>query len=156
MYMLLDCTDIRTTMIQSGYNFAHTTPYANLWPDWITGAKNGAARIFFELGAHEHIVKWDSSTILSITQVWCSLLSGESCCRPRAPAGFIPLLLRDARTMLMWVIWCRILNSFNSLWPSDAIWCHKSGSQLAQVMTCCLTAPSHYWNQCRLVINKVQ
>ena len=31
----------------------------------------------------------------------------------------------------------------NSLWPSDAIWWHKSGSTLAQVMAYCLTAPSH-------------
>ena len=38
----------------------------------------------------------------------------------------------------------------NSLWPSDAIWRHRSGSTLAQVMACCLTAPSHYLNQCWL------
>ena len=31
----------------------------------------------------------------------------------------------------------------NSLWPSDAIWRHSSGSTLTQVMVCCLTAPSH-------------
>ena len=31
----------------------------------------------------------------------------------------------------------------NSLWPSDTIWRHRSGSTLAQVMACCLTAPSH-------------
>ena len=45
--------------------------------------------------------------------------------------------------------------SFNSLGPSDAIWRHKSGSTLAQVMACCLTAPSHYLNQCWLIISKV-
>ena len=28
----------------------------------------------------------------------------------------------------------------NSLWPSDAIWRHRSGSTLAHVMGCCLTA----------------
>ena len=44
----------------------------------------------------------------------------------------------------------------NSLWPSDAIWWHRSGSTLAQVMACCLTAPSHYLNQCWLIISKVQ
>ena len=44
----------------------------------------------------------------------------------------------------------------NSLWPSDAIWRHRSGSTLAQVMACCLTAPSHYLNQCWLVIIKGQ
>ena len=44
---------------------------------------------------------------------------------------------------------------FNSLWPSDAIWRQRSGSILAQVMACCLTAPSHYLNQCWLIISKV-
>ena len=32
---------------------------------------------------------------------------------------------------------------------------HRPGSTLAQVMTCCLTAPSHYLNQCWLIINGV-
>ena len=44
----------------------------------------------------------------------------------------------------------------NSLWPSDTIWQHKSGWTLAQVMACCLTAPSHYLNQSWLIISKVQ
>ena len=38
----------------------------------------------------------------------------------------------------------------NTLWPSDAIWWHRSGSTLAQVMAWCLKAPSHYLNQCWL------
>ena len=49
----------------------------------------------------------------------------------------------------------RINLIFNSLWPSDAIWCQRSGSTLDQVMVCCLTAPSHYLNQCWLIITKV-
>ena len=32
----------------------------------------------------------------------------------------------------------------------------RSGSSLAQVMACCLTAPSHYLNQWWLIINEVQ
>ena len=44
----------------------------------------------------------------------------------------------------------------NSLWPRDAIWRQRSESTLAQVMACCLTAPSHYLNQCWLIITKVQ
>ena len=43
----------------------------------------------------------------------------------------------------------------NSLMPSDAIWRQRTGSTLAQVMACCLTAPSHYLNQCLLFISKV-
>ena len=42
------------------------------------------------------------------------------------------------------------------MWPSDTIGRHKSGSTLAQVMACYLTAPSHYLNQCWLIICKVQ
>ena len=35
-------------------------------------------------------------------------------------------------------------------------WSYRSGSSLAQVMACCLTAPSHYLNQCWLITSKVQ
>ena len=44
----------------------------------------------------------------------------------------------------------------NSLWPSDTIWQQRSGSTLVQVMACCLIAPSHYLNQCWLIISEVQ
>ena len=44
----------------------------------------------------------------------------------------------------------------NSLGPSDTIWQQRSGSTLAQVMACCLTAPSHYLNQCWLIIIEVE
>ena len=47
--------------------------------------------------------------------------------------------------------WC-----FNSFGPNDAIWRQRSGSTLAQVMACCLMAPSHYLNQCWLIISEVQ
>ena len=43
----------------------------------------------------------------------------------------------------------------NSLRPSDTIWRHRSGSTLAQVMAYFLMAPSHYLNQCWLIISKV-
>ena len=38
--------------------------------------------------------------------------------------------------------------TINPLWPGDAIRRHRFWSTLAQVMACCLTAPSHYLNQC--------
>ena len=53
-------------------------------------------------------------------------------------------------------LWPGNLVWFNSLWPSDTIWRQRSGSTLAQVMDCCLTAPSHYLNQCWLIISEVQ
>ena len=34
----------------------------------------------------------------------------------------------------------------NSLWPNDAKWWHETWSILAQMMACCLMAPSHYLN----------
>ena len=45
----------------------------------------------------------------------------------------------------------------NSLWPGDAIWRHRSGSTLAQVMACCLISPSYYdyLNKCWLIVNGV-
>ena len=44
-------------------------------------------------------------------------------------------------------------HQFNSLGPSDATWWQRTESILAQVMACCLTAPSHYLNQCQLIIS---
>ena len=35
------------------------------------------------------------------------------------------------------------------------LWWHRSGSTLAQVMACCLTAPSHYLNQCWLHLRAI-
>ena len=43
-------------------------------------------------------------------------------------------------------------NIVNLLWPCDTIWRHRSGSTLAQVMACRLTAPSHYLTQCWLMV----
>ena len=37
--------------------------------------------------------------------------------------------------------------SFNSLWHSNTIWWHWSGSTLIQLMASCLTAPTYYLNQ---------
>ena len=44
---------------------------------------------------------------------------------------------------------------FQLMVPSYVIWWHKSGSTLAQVMACCLMAPSHYLNQCWLTISNL-
>ena len=44
----------------------------------------------------------------------------------------------------------------NSLGPSDATWWQRSGSPSAQIMACCLMAPSHYLNQFWLIISKVE
>ena len=45
--------------------------------------------------------------------------------------------------------------TINALWPSDVIWQQGSRLTLAQVMACCLMTPSHYLNQCWLMISEV-
>ena len=50
---------------------------------------------------------------------------------------------------------CFAIQHLNTLWPSDPIWWHTSDSILVQVMACYLTAPSHYLDQCWLLINKL-
>ena len=37
---------------------------------------------------------------------------------------------------------------------SDTFWWHRTWSVLVQVMACCLTAPSHYLNQCWVIISE--
>ena len=66
------------------------------------------------------------------------------------------LVLLSSEAGIQGQIWCWLDDVFNSLWPSDTIWQHISRSTLDQVMACCLTAPSHYLNQCWLIISKVQ
>ena len=39
---------------------------------------------------------------------------------------------------------------------SDAMWWHKTGSTSAQVMACCMKAPSHFQIQWLIIISKVQ
>ena len=48
-----------------------------------------------------------------------------------------------------------IESKINSLCPGDATLWHRCWSTLAQVMACCFTAPSHYLNQCWLLISEV-
>ena len=45
--------------------------------------------------------------------------------------------------------------TLKKLWPCDAIWRHRSMSILAQVMACCLMPPSHYLDQCWLMVSEV-
>ena len=44
---------------------------------------------------------------------------------------------------------------YNSVWSSDTVRRHRIWLALVQAMACCLTAPSHYLNQCWLMINEV-
>ena len=58
------------------------------------------------------------------------------------------------------VVWYTTIMHFANMKCHPVIWIklllrHKSGPKLAQVMACCLKAPSHYLNQCWLSISKV-
>ena len=66
--------------------------------------------------------------------------------KPLSGPMLVSLLPHICVTQPQWV---------KSLRPSDTICRHKSGSTLAQVMACCLKSPSHYLNQCWLIISKV-
>ena len=59
------------------------------------------------------------------------------------------------RFHIAWVLTYLVKGDLISLWPSDAIWGHKSQSTLAQVMSCFLKAPSHYLNQCWFLFSEV-
>ena len=80
----------------------------------------------------------------------CLVISGE--CRDQSVTSSITGQSR-------WILYNQLkslITAFNFLGPSDAIWRQRSGSTLAQVMACCLMAPSHYLNQCWLIIRKVE
>ena len=47
-----------------------------------------------------------------------------------------------------WAIPETMMTQFNSLWPSDTILQHRSGSTLVQVMARCSQATNHHLNQC--------
>ena len=58
------------------------------------------------------------------------------------------------------VVWYTTIMYFANMKWHPVIWIklllrHRSGPKLAQVMACCLKAPSHYQNQCWLSISKV-
>ena len=66
---------------------------------------------------------------------------------------FVDILQEPFRVVLVHSYFEHQQARVNSLWPSDAIWQHRS--TLAPVMACCLMAPSHYLNQCWFFISEV-
>ena len=49
--------------------------------------------------------------------------------------------------------WCSKFYTLNSLQPSDAIWWHRSGSALAQVIACCLRHKAITWTKFHVLKN---
>ena len=57
---------------------------------------------------------------------------------------------------LLWLIQRDVVKgNLNSLWPSEAVWNHRSWSTLFQAMACCLTAPSHHLHKWGPTISQV-
>ena len=98
-----------------------------------------------------------AKTLHLVTQIWVNIGSGNGLLpdstKPLSEPDWLIIIwingdqVRYGITRAPWV---------NSLCPRDTIWWHKSGSTLAQIMACCLMAPSHYLNQCWLIRSNVQ
>ena len=95
------------------------------------------------------------------TNCWLKLDFQKVCQHTWEAPYFCNLLNISASTcdMKVWyflilILWLHV-DMINTLRPSDAIWRQWSWTTLAQVMACCLTAPSHYLNQCWLIIRGV-
>ena len=67
-------------------------------------------------------------------------------------------VVTDINNKILHIYYClKQLNTWriNSLLPSEAKWFNRYESSMAQVMVCCLTAPSHYLSQCWFIIDEV-
>ena len=111
----------------------------------------------------QSVVSWilpiDTPLLACLGEIWVvfgfNWQSLPNCCQETLHEGEIWDLFSEFNVWLFSIViavlhimclntgWC-----FDSLWPSDTIWWHISGSTLAQVMACYLTAPSDYLNQC--------
>ena len=89
------------------------------------------------------VLKGPINNIPALVQIMAWRRPGD---KPLSGPMMVSLLTHICVTQPHWV---------NSLRPNDTIWRQRSESPLAQVMACCLTAPSHYLNQCWFTISKV-
>ena len=127
--------------------------YSNVYSDADQRKNQSSASLAFVWGIHRGPVnsshKWPVSwkmfpfddvimTINFLTPRRCDTDFAKPICTPcwKRGAAFDPLHI-------------------DSLWANDAIWRQSSGSTLAQVIARCLKTPSHYLNQCRLIITRV-
>ena len=140
------------------------------YPFWMLLPHKGAFKIIESLITNEtkKIKKYDNSVISAVTadgleplrfrtsaesdnNVWVYNISHVMFTKE---APYFALLGKTMRINFMsfWKTICwHVETRFNLLRPSDAIWWHRSGSTLSQVMACC-----HYQNQCWLIISKIK
>ena len=113
----------------------------------------------------DYFITWGTKLIMNITAVifirsfFCSVITvwTEDFQVVRLSPGLLEPVSGACFThSFILCIWESLLEGwFNSLWPSDPIWCHRAGSTLAQVVACCLAAPSHYLIQFWLLVSEV-
>ena len=116
----------------------------NLQPQDVT---LGLPMSFFSIGNTSFVINWLLCQLISLHKTHQYSMAG---CR--WPFDYMPEPCFSA----IGGLWRWRDSHFNSLWHGDVIWRHKPGSSSSHVMACCLTAPSHYLNQCWLIISEIQ
>ena len=132
-----------------------------LWYFVNIGSGNGL------VSGRPQAITWTNEDLLSVGPVWINLNQNVNIYTPAQQSwkgwgwgcvgvywihSFRKMHLKISFAKCHWFYsHINIFKLFNSSWPSDAIWSQRSRSLLAQVMVCCLAAPSHYPNRYRLV-----
>ena len=115
-----------------------------IWQTTFSSAFSWMKMFEFELKFHWGLFLRDPiNNIPALVQIMAWYLRGD---KPLSEPMMGSLLMHICVPLPQWV---------NSLWHSSAIWQHRSGSTLVQIMAWCLMAPGHYLNQCWLLINRV-
>ena len=113
-----------------------------------TTSCHGFSNVNSLMPSDAYMRQWNRPSLVQIMA--CSLLGAKPLSEPTLVllsigtygTNFSEILI-EIQTLSFWKM---AAQKDNSLRPSDAIWRHRFGSTLAQVMACCLTAPSHYLN----------
>ena len=139
----------------------HSTIFDYSKPEWIClFEKSCQHRDFVSMAVIFYICKPNTSLTVNAWSIGLRSLfdknwNGLTGCPSLSLLNYGKDQCRSDKTAILNTLTTSLIKIVNSLRPSDAIWWHRSGSTLAQVMACCLTAPSHYLNQCWLIISKV-
>ena len=137
--------------------FAHNMTAMLMWHVQIFVTMGCVISVTFELMKYL-LMKWAKGQVNNVDFAISTLSAdGQADCL----TGHLHLQNDNEASVLKWVfmIWILVQQLgacvIYSLWPIDAIRQHRSGSTLVQLMAWCLMAPSHYLNQCWLIISGV-
>ena len=142
-----------------------TTKHNKAWTHWMVWMMNSL--VLVRWGGNFKRVIFKLITQNSSLGTWSEIVlrqMPQNLTNEKSALVQVMAWCRQATSHYLTQYWSRFMSKYgitrpqrvNSLWPNDAIWRHRSGSTLAQVMACCLTAPSHHLNQCWLIISKIQ